>query len=68
MKHTFIIAIDDGDCRYEYPLTLKNGSEISIHDIYKKICKSYKVNPLSGIYCPSKAREIKSLLGILDKN
>jgi hypothetical protein len=57
-KHTFIISIDDGDCRYEYPLTVKNGKDVSIHDIYKTLCKAYKVEPvegvLEGVYLPGK--------------
>jgi len=61
--HTFIISIDDGDCRYEYPLTLKNGIDVSIHDIYKALCKEYKVETVEGVYCASrKAKEIKKIL------
>ena len=62
MKHTFIVAIDDGDCRYEYPLTLKDGNTVSIREIYKTLCKAYKVEPKEGICCPSKKRELKKLL------
>jgi len=61
-KHTFVISVDDGDCRYEYPLTLKNGDHVSIRDIYKVLCSHYKVEPAEGIYRPSKAKEIKKLL------
>ena len=64
MEQTFIVAVDDGDCRYEYPLTLKNGDDVSIYDIYKKLCEAYNVEPKGGIYCPSKAKAVKQILEI----
>jgi uncharacterized hydantoinase/oxoprolinase family protein len=64
MKHTFIIGIDDGGCRYEYPLVIKDGQNISIHDIYLTLCKAYDTRPSEGIYCPSKANAVKTILDI----
>jgi hypothetical protein len=64
-QHTFIIGIDDGDCRYEYPLTLEDGCNISIHEIYKTLCKAYHINPSEqAIYVPSKASAVKTILDI----
>jgi len=60
--YTYVIAIDDGDCRYEYPITLPNGYNTSILEIYKKICKTYKVEPQDGIWRKSIAREVLKIL------
>ena len=47
-KHIFKISISDGLCEYTYPIRL--GYDTAIYDIYKKLCKCYKVDiePLSG--------------------
>jgi predicted extracellular nuclease len=59
MKWTFIIGIDDGDCKYEYPLIITG--DVSINDIYKKLCKAYKVEPKEGSYHPSTANVLKRI-------
>lgn len=52
-EHTFLISIDDGDCKYNYPLTIENGEDVSIREIYEKLCGFYNVKPAEGTIWPS---------------
>lgn len=45
-KHVFNISIDDGYDEILYPLELTE--DISIQDIYEKLCKAFKVEPEKG--------------------
>lgn len=45
---TFQISISDGWCEYQYPLEVKNGEALCIHDVYKRICKTFKCDLTIG--------------------
>lgn len=55
-KHQFEVTIDDGYDAYTYPLDVSDSE--SIHGIYEKLCKAYKVEQQPAIDGSSMPRSV----------